>query len=91
MKRLNQSGSHVLALVLLVAVLGVVGFAGYKVMNASKPKADTTATTATTSSSDTIKNSAGLDQAATTLDNSSAQVNSNLDDNSLNNNLNDML
>jgi hypothetical protein len=89
MKRLNQSGSHVLAIVLFVAVLGVVGFAGYKVMNAGKAKPATTATT--TTKADTIKNTADLTKAADQLDSSSTQVSTNLDDSSLNNDLNDML
>ena len=90
MKRLNQSGSHVLGLVLLVLALGVVGFAGYKVQQAHDNKvASQTTTTATVPA--TISNAADLNQAGQALDDSSAQVNSSLDDSSLNADLNDML
>ena len=94
MKRLNQTGSHVLGIALLVLALGVVGFAGYKVMNANKTT-DTTTSTTTTTTSDTapssIKNTADLTQAAKALDSSSSQINSGLDDSSLDSSMNDML
>ena len=92
MKRLDQTGSHIVAVALLVAVLGVVGFAGYKVMSANKSNTDTT--TATTKSStvpSNIRNTADLTQAASVLDSSASQVNNGLDDNGLNSSLNDML
>jgi uncharacterized protein HemX len=89
MKRLNQTGSHILGIALLIVALGVVGFAGYTVMNKHKDKT-ATATTATTQS-DTIQNTADLTAASDQLDSSSTQVNSNLDDSSLNNDLNDLL
>jgi uncharacterized protein HemX len=89
MKRLNQTGSHILGIALLIVALGVVGFAGYTVMNKNKDKT-ATATTATTQS-DTIQNTADLTAASDQLDSSSTQVNSNLDDSSLNNDLNDLL
>jgi hypothetical protein len=93
MKRLNQTGSHVLGFALLVLALGVVGFAGYTVMNANKSTDTTTATTTKTSSAapGSIQNTADLNQAASALDSSSAQVNSGLDDSQLSSSLNDML
>lgn len=92
MKRLNQTGSHVLGIALLVLALGVVGFAGYKVMNANNKDDTTTATTQTTSTdSGSIKDAADLNKAASTLDSSSSQVNSGLDDSSLDSSMNDML
>lgn len=91
MKRLNQTGSHIVGVAVLLLVLGVVGFAGYKVMNANK-KDDVTTTTKTANSvPSSIKNTADLTQAANALDSSSAQVNSGLDDSQLNGSLNDML
>ena len=92
MKRLNQSGSHVLGFALLVLVLGVVGFAGYKVQQAHN-NSDTAVQTATTTAKvpATIANTAELQQASRALDDSSAQLNSSLDDSSLNTDLNSML
>lgn len=90
MKRLNQSGSHVLAIALIVLALGVVGFTGYTVMSKNKT-VTSTATTASTASSDAIKNTADLTAAGNQLDSSSTQVNSTLDDSSLNSDLNDLL
>jgi hypothetical protein len=89
MKRLNQSGSHILGIALFVLVLGVVAFAGYTVMDTNKHK--TQPTTTATTQSDAIQNTADLAAASDQLDSSSAQVNSNLDDSSLNNDLNDLL
>jgi len=93
MKRLNTSGSHVVALVVGVLVVGVIGMAGYKVWQNSKTPVTDTATTVKTSSAvpSTIKSNADLTNASKALDDSSAQVNSNLDDNSLNSDLNDLL
>lgn len=91
MKRLNQSGSHVLGIALLVLVLGVIVFAGYKVQQAHD-KTNASQTTASTASVPaTISNTAGLQQAGQVLDNSSAQLNSSLDDSSMNADLNSML
>ena len=93
MKRLNQSGSHIIGLALLVLALGVVGFAGYKVEQAHN-KSDTTAQTAANkpvAAPTTIANTADLQQASSALDSSSSQLNSNLDDSSLNADLDSML
>ncbi len=91
MKRLNQTGSHVIAVMLLVLALGVVGYAGYTVMQAHN-KLSTTQTAATTASApDTISSTADLNQASAALDSASTQVNSNLDDSSLNADLSSML
>lgn len=88
MKRLNQSGSHILGLALLIVVLGVIGFAGYTVMNKSNDKS---ATTTASTQSEAIQNTADLTKASNELDSSSTQVNSNLDDSTLNSDLNDLL
>jgi len=93
MKRLNTSGSHVVALVVGVLVVGVIGLAGYKVWQNNKTPVTDTATTVKTSSAvpSTIKSNADLTSASKALDDSSAQVNSNLNDDSLNSDLNDLL
>jgi ABC-type uncharacterized transport system permease subunit len=94
MKRLNQSGSHIIGIALFVLALGVVGFAGYKVTQAHHQSADSSSTTTsktTPSVPASIKTSADLNQAGTVLDGSSAQLNSGLDDSSLNTDLDSML
>jgi len=90
MKRLNQSGSHVVGLVLLVLALGVVGFAGYKVQQSHTKTTDsTTASTQTVPA--TITTTSDLQQASKAMDNSSSQLNTNLDDSSMDADLNSML
>lgn len=93
MKRLNQSGSHIMGLALFVLALGVVAFAGYKVMQAHTQSTggQTTAAKAAATVPAAIKNTADLTQAGKLLDNSSAQLDSGLDDGSLNADLNSML
>jgi len=88
MKRLNQSGSHILGVALLVLALGVVGFAGYKVQQAHKPTASVSVTHTVPA---TITTTADLQQTSQALDDSSAQLDSNLDDSSLNADLSSML
>jgi flagellar basal body-associated protein FliL len=92
MKRLNQSGSHIVALLLLVVVLGVVGFAGYTVMHRDKkPSADTTAATTSTDVPSAINSKADLSTTATSLDSDSGSLNSAVDDTSLDSSMNDLL
>lgn len=92
MKRLNNSGSHVVAFFVAFLVLGVIGLAGYKVYKGDNVTVSTPTLTKTASAvPGTIKSNADLTQAAKALDASSAQVNSSLNDGSLNNDLNDLL
>lgn len=91
MRRLNQSGSHILGFALLVLALGVVGFAGYKVQQAHNTATTTQAATTTATVPATINTTADLQQAGQALDSSSADVNSSLDDSSLNADLDSML
>lgn len=91
MKRLNQTGSHVLALGLLIVVLGVVGFTGYTVTHhKAKTVTNSSASTAAQVPA-TIQTKADLTATAQSLDNAAADVNSSVNGDSLNSNLNDML
>ncbi len=95
MIRLNQSGSHVIGVALLVLALGVVGFAGYKVIQAHNNTTTTsqpsTTTTATVTVPKTITNAADLQKVDQFLTQASAQLNTNLNSSSLNTDLNSML
>jgi uncharacterized protein HemX len=95
MKRFNsklsdQSGSHVLAVALVVLALGVVGFAGYKVQQAHTATYTVTHTAAESTPA-SIKGTADLNQTSQALDDSSAQLDSSLDDAALDADLNSML
>ncbi len=90
MKRLNQTGSHILGIALLVLALGIVAFAGYTVSHRNKEVATATLTS-TASVPKTISNKADLNQAGTALDKSSSQLDSSLNDSSLNADMNDLL
>lgn len=92
MKKLNHSGSHLIAIALIVVAAGVIGFIGYKVSQNGKSKADTVKHQTTTAQVPASINSvADLDQAEAVLDQAAPQVNSNLDDNGFNSDLNSML
>lgn len=87
MKRLNQTGSHILAVALGIVVVGVIAFAGYRVMN---NKEDATATKSISTPSN-IESKADLEQASESLDSANTDINSNLNSDSLNDNLDDLL
>lgn len=91
MKRLNQSGSHILGFALLVLALGVIGFAGYKVQQAHNKTADTVSQTAAAKAPATINTTADLTQTSQSLDSSSSELDSSLDDTTLDADLNSML
>lgn len=90
MKRLDQFGSHIVAVAVAIGVIGVISFAGYTVI---QRQGTTTASTAspTLKSSQSINDTADLTEAAASLDASSTQVDSSLDDSSLDADLNDLL
>lgn len=91
-KPLNQSGSHVVAVFVGVLVVAVIGLAGYKVWQTNTDKTvDTTQSSGSTKAPSSINSQADLTQAAKALDDSSSQVDSNLNDNGLNSDLNDLL
>ena len=93
MKRLNQSGSHVLVAMLFVLVVGVVGLVGYRVMHTNDQSTASSSGQPKTAATvpDTIKNNADLTNVSKVLDSSSSKLDSGLNDNSLNNDLNDLL
>jgi hypothetical protein len=93
MKRLNQSGSHILAIALFVLALGFVGFAGYKVsQHGSKPQQTAvTANGTALNAPATIDSKADLSTTAKSLDNSSADLNNSVDGDTLNSSMNDLL
>jgi len=91
----SQAGFGHIAVVFLVLFVAVAGFAGYKVVTMnSAQKDDATVATQTQQNAvvpDQIKSKADLVQTAKVLDNSSSSVDGSLNDNSLNQDLNDML
>lgn len=90
--RLNQFGVGHIAAVFVLVFLAVVGFAGYKVWSLNRPVADTVSSvSAKPVVPAKINSKADLGKAAKALDSSSGDVNNNLNDNSLNSDLNDML
>jgi uncharacterized protein HemX len=93
MKRYDQKGSHLVAALLLVVVIGVIALAGYKVWqmqsNNTSPTSNTTASSATVPA--TIQSKADLTQASHVLDQASTQLNSSLDDSTMNADINSML
>lgn len=93
MKQLNQTGSHVVGLALLVLVLGFAVFAGYAVSHHTKDATTTASTTGTKTAvaPGSIKNAGDLQQTAQALDTASSQLNSGLDDSGMNADLNSML
>lgn len=91
MKRLNQSGSHILAVALFVLVLSVIGFAGYTVSQRNKTVSSSAAVTATSGMPATIQTEADLSATAASLDNSSADLNNSVNGATLDSNLNDLL
>lgn len=89
--RLNSRGIGHLALVFVLLFVAVVGFAGYKVMTKNSADSTVNSTAPTTLVPKKISNKASLTQAGKALDNSSSDVNSNLNDKALDPGLNDML
>lgn len=91
MTRLNQIGSHVIAATVGLVVLAVIAFAGYTVVNKDTNTTNSTATTSSKSGTKGINNDADLSAASKTLDNSFGSLNSGLNDNALDSDLDDLL
>ncbi len=88
-RAIDQKGFEAVAIGVALLLASVVGFAGYKVMNMNKV-ADTAQTASTVQSvaPTTIKTKADLAKTTKALDTSSTQLNSKLDDTSLDSDLN---
>ncbi|MDB5166621.1 MAG: hypothetical protein JWM37_693 [Candidatus Saccharibacteria bacterium] len=87
--RINQAGSHIIAIAVGIVILGVIGLAGYRVLQHDNPMADSAAKTPSVPASITSKDD--LKQTAASLDGSSVDVNNSVDGSSLDENLTDML
>lgn len=88
--RLNQSGFEAVGVILALVIVAVIGFAGYTVMNKS---ADDKASVSTQSTGepDNLKTQADLKKSDVALDASEAELDTNLDDGSLDADLESML
>jgi hypothetical protein len=92
MKRLNATGSHVVAVAVVILALGVVGYAGYTVMQRSNTHASDTAAAKTEFAAPaSIDSKADLETTATSLDKASGQIDSSVDATSLDSSMNDLL
>lgn len=91
MKTSNESGSHLIVVALGILFVGVLAFAGYRVYQMQMASNGASDTTASVTVPAKITNTASLTQTANALDASSSQLNSNLDDTSLDSDLNAML
>jgi hypothetical protein len=89
-ERLDQSGSHVVAVVLLVLVLGVIGFAGYTVMQRDKKTSDTTTNT-TADMPAAINSKADLNTTAQSLDSDASNLNGGVDGSTLDSSMDALL
>ena len=88
MKRLNQSGSHLLLISLGVVVVGIIGFTGYRIAN--RDDGNNTQKESASAPSE-IKNKEDLQKASDSLDSSNEDIDSGLNTNSLDDDLNDLL
>lgn len=90
--KLNQSGFEAVGLILVVVVVAVIGFAGYTMMNLDKA-ADSSASVSTGQSSepDSLKSQSDLKKTDAALEASGSELDQNLDDGSLDADLETML
>ncbi len=88
----NQAGFEAIGVIAAVLIIGAVGFTGYTVVHNNKPtiQQPTTAVIAQPAPA-TIKSQADLKVTSSNLDKSSAQLDSNLNDGSLDADLNSLL
>jgi hypothetical protein len=93
MNRSSESGSHIIALALIVLFVAVAGFSAYKVWTMQQTPVDNVATTTTAATTVPAKitNAATLSQTSTALDSDLSQMNNDLNDSSLSADLNSML
>lgn len=89
--RINHAGIAHLAAIAVVLLLGVVGFAGYKVVSMNKAADSASSVVADSSAPESITTKADLAQTEKALENTSAGLDSGLNDSALDADLNDML
>ena len=90
MKRLNQSGIAHLGILLGLVVVAAIAFAGYRVMSQQSDNL-TAETSASATVPAAIKTKSDLSQTGKALDQTSADLNNNLDSSSLDSDINSML
>lgn len=91
MKNFDQNGSHVVGVVLGILVVGVIAFAGYRVANRNSLDSSSAVSRQSVTAPSKLETKAELQQAAQSLNSSNAEVNSDLNTDSLNSNLSDLL
>ncbi len=90
--RYNQAGFEVVGVFIAILFLAVAGFAGFKVMEMNKSAVDLPSSAVTrTSVPSTIESQADLTAASKSLDQSGSQLDSNLNDGSLDADVNTLL
>ena len=89
--RNNQAGFEAVGVIVAVLFVAVVGFAGLKVASMNKSTDAVQSSSASSEVPATIKTKADLAKTSKNLDASGSQLNSNLDDGSLDADLNTML
>ncbi|HEX8226433.1 MAG TPA: hypothetical protein VF572_01035 [Candidatus Saccharimonadales bacterium] len=87
----NQAGFGAVALIAVVLVLGAIGGIGYTVMNRQAADTDTAVTSQSSGEPASIRSEADLRKTDQSLDQASAELDSNLDDTKLDADLNTML
>ncbi len=91
MKNSSQAGSHIVAVAFGIVVVAVLAFSGYKTWQMQQPAASTSNQPAATAAPSKIQNTSDLSKAAKYLDEASTQLNTNLDSNTFDADINSML
>jgi Tfp pilus assembly protein PilE len=91
----NQKGFEMIGLLFVVVIIGIIGFTSFKVWSNSQTKKENSSTTATvvktTAIPTVINTKADLTKASKALDTSETQINSQVNGNSLNGDISDLL
>jgi hypothetical protein len=90
--RINQAGFEAVTVIVVVLFIAIIGFAGYKVMNLNDPAEPTSSQdSGTTAEPDTIQSQSDLNGTSKSLHASEAQLDRDLQDSSLDSDINTML